>query len=70
MDIRKEFTIEISDSWGDTIVINNRGVLPGTNEQGILIDCVSMNKSSGKLSFTKEDIDEFIEALQKARDTI
>ncbi|AMR88307.1 MULTISPECIES: hypothetical protein [Bacillus cereus group] len=70
MDISKEITIEVSDSWGDTIVISNSGVLPGTNEKGILIDCVSMNKSSGKVSFTKEDIDEFIKALHKAREAI
>lgn len=70
MDISKEITIEVSDSWGDTIVISNSGVLPGTNEKGILIDCVSMNKSSGKVSFTKEDIDEFIKALHKARGAI
>ncbi|MED2035462.1 hypothetical protein P4V74_30275 [Bacillus thuringiensis] len=70
MDIRKDITIEVSDSWRDTIVISNSGVLPGTNEKGILIDCVSMNKSSGKVSFTKEDIDEFIKALHKAREAI
>ncbi|EJR49966.1 hypothetical protein ICG_06040 [Bacillus cereus BAG1X1-3] len=68
MEIRKEITIEVSDSWGDVIEVSNRGVLPGTNEKGILISC--SDSCNGEMVFTKEDIEEFIEALQKAKEGI
>lgn len=61
----KDYYVVMEDSWGDTIEISNRGVLPETNSKGVLIGI-----DSPEVAFTKEDLNEFIKQLQKAMEEI
>lgn len=65
----KDYYVVIEDSWGDSIEISNRGVLPGTTEKGILISC-NTESGEGEISFSKEDIDIFIDSLQEDKEVL
>ncbi|PEZ87913.1 hypothetical protein CN376_22805 [Bacillus cereus] len=61
----KDYYVVIEDSWGDSIEISNRGVLPETNDKGVLIGI-----DSPEVAFSIADLDEFIRQLQKAKEVL